>query len=69
VQPRNHLLFACHFTNATAQFVQNARFINYWHFGGRERNVGVKAENAVGELAKEGQDAVKTVGEKVAAKS
>ncbi|XP_067617581.1 mitochondrial pyruvate carrier 1 [Eurosta solidaginis] len=29
VQPRNLLLFACHFTNATAQSVQGIRFINY----------------------------------------
>ncbi|TMW54089.1 hypothetical protein DOY81_000875 [Sarcophaga bullata] len=29
VQPRNMLLFACHFTNATAQSIQGVRFINY----------------------------------------
>jgi len=39
VQPRNYLLFACHFTNATAQSVQEARFINYWHMGGREKKL------------------------------
>ncbi|KAG8974792.1 pyruvate transporter mpc1, partial [Tulasnella sp. 427] len=31
VQPRNYLLFACHATNATAQLMQDARFINYWY--------------------------------------
>jgi len=36
VQPRNYLLFACHVTNATAQFVQGGRFVNYWYLGGRE---------------------------------
>lgn len=25
-----HYSFACHFTNATAQIVQGARFVNYW---------------------------------------
>ncbi|KAK7868071.1 hypothetical protein R5R35_005538 [Gryllus longicercus] len=29
VQPRNLLLFACHFTNTSAQLVQGTRFINY----------------------------------------
>ncbi|XP_031631183.1 mitochondrial pyruvate carrier 1 [Contarinia nasturtii] len=29
VQPRNLLLFACHFTNFSAQGTQGARFINY----------------------------------------
>lgn len=41
VQPRNYLLFACHFTNTTAQLVQEGRFINYWHMGGRERKLKV----------------------------
>jgi len=36
VQPRNYLLFACHAANATAQSVQDVRFVKYWHFGGRE---------------------------------
>ncbi|KAB0802319.1 hypothetical protein PPYR_04505 [Photinus pyralis] len=29
VQPRNLLLFACHFTNEAAQLTQFGRFINY----------------------------------------
>lgn len=29
VQPRNMLLFACHFTNEIAQITQGVRFINY----------------------------------------
>lgn len=41
VQPRNYLLFACHLTNATAQTVQDIRFANYWHFGGREQKLGL----------------------------
>ncbi|XP_064596184.1 mitochondrial pyruvate carrier 1-like [Liolophura sinensis] len=32
VQPRNLLLFACHFTNECAQLTQGARFINYHFF-------------------------------------
>lgn len=45
VQPRNYLLFACHFTNATAQSVQDARFTNYWYFGGREKKLGLTQES------------------------
>ncbi|KAF8898761.1 hypothetical protein BD779DRAFT_34905 [Infundibulicybe gibba] len=41
VQPRNYLLFACHMTNATAQSIQGARFVNYWHNGGREQKLGL----------------------------
>ncbi|KAL0095230.1 mitochondrial pyruvate carrier [Phycomyces blakesleeanus] len=29
VQPRNYLLFGCHFTNEIAQLVQGYRYINY----------------------------------------
>ena len=38
VIPRNYLLFACHATNATAQSIQGARFINYWYMGGKEKS-------------------------------
>jgi len=37
VQPRNWLLFACHFTNECAQLTQGARLINYEYFGGKEK--------------------------------
>ncbi|KAG8949130.1 hypothetical protein FRC04_009076 [Tulasnella sp. 424] len=39
VQPRNYLLFACHATNASAQLLQDARFVNYWYLGGREKKI------------------------------
>lgn len=41
VQPRNYLLFACHFTNASAQSINDARFIKYWYMGGREERLGI----------------------------
>ncbi|KAG5669934.1 hypothetical protein PVAND_000223 [Polypedilum vanderplanki] len=37
VKPQNMLLFACHFTNATAQSIQGGRFIAYHYLGGKER--------------------------------
>lgn len=36
VQPRNMLLFACHFTNECAQLVQLGRFTNYHYLGGKQ---------------------------------
>ncbi|KAH9486948.1 putative mitochondrial pyruvate carrier 1 [Psilocybe cubensis] len=39
VQPRNYLLFACHATNASAQSLQEYRFVNYWYRGGREKKL------------------------------
>lgn len=32
VEPRNMLLFACHFTNITMQLLQMARFLNHNYF-------------------------------------
>ncbi|KAI0801223.1 UPF0041-domain-containing protein [Fomes fomentarius] len=57
VQPRNYLLFACHGTNATAQLVQGARFVNYWYLGGKDKQdtskpIAEKAADAVQETAK-----------------
>lgn len=48
VQPRNYLLFACHLTNTTAQIAQDARFVNYWYLGGREKR---QMEGTIGEGA------------------
>ncbi|KAF9983978.1 hypothetical protein BGZ75_004443 [Mortierella antarctica] len=36
VQPRNYLLFACHFTNEGAQLTQAYRFIQHHHLGGNK---------------------------------
>jgi hypothetical protein len=46
VKPRNYLLFACHATNATAQTIQEVRFVNYWHRGGREKKLAEQAAAA-----------------------
>lgn len=58
VQPRNYLLFACHTTNATAQTIQGARFVNYWYNGGREKKLGMtegSVEGSVTEAVKNAQ--------------
>ncbi|AFR92403.2 mitochondrial protein [Cryptococcus neoformans C23] len=60
VQPRNYLLFACHATNAAAQLTQEARFINYWYFGGKEKKHPVDAKvDDVKEKIQEGVEKVK----------
>ncbi|XP_037079926.1 mitochondrial pyruvate carrier 1-like [Pollicipes pollicipes] len=46
VQPRNLLLFACHFTNECAQITQLGRFINYEYLGGREKKLAAVAAAA-----------------------
>ncbi|CAG9579568.1 unnamed protein product [Danaus chrysippus] len=38
VQPRNLLLFACHFTNECAQLTQGARFINHYYIENKTKD-------------------------------
>ncbi|XP_022654068.1 probable mitochondrial pyruvate carrier 1 isoform X2 [Varroa jacobsoni] len=38
VEPRNMLLFACHFTNEGAQLTQFGRFIKYHYLGGSDKS-------------------------------
>lgn len=63
VQPRNYLLFACHATNATAQLIQEGRFLNYWYNGGREKKhpVASPVMDAVDKIKEKSADAVKAV--------
>ncbi|KAI1622796.1 small nuclear ribonucleoprotein B [Exophiala viscosa] len=46
VQPKNYLLFACHFVNFNAQLTQGYRFYDYWYRGGQDRWAQVRAETA-----------------------
>ncbi|EIN13768.1 UPF0041-domain-containing protein [Punctularia strigosozonata HHB-11173 SS5] len=66
VQPRNYLLFACHATNATAQLIQDARFVNYWYNGGREAKLTGSTVEAVKAGAQEAVDLTKQEASKVA---
>lgn len=36
VQPKNYLLFACHFINEASQITQGYRYINWHHWGGKD---------------------------------
>lgn len=46
VSPANYLLFGCHAINFTSQLVQGYRYINYFHFGGKEAQLSEKAKAA-----------------------
>lgn len=37
VQPKNYLLFACHFVNECAQLTQGYRYLSYHNWGGKEK--------------------------------
>ena len=47
VQPRNFLLFACHFVNEGAQLTQGYRWLQYHKWGGREAELKQKAEAGI----------------------
>lgn len=49
VQPRNWLLFACHFVNEGAQLTQGYRYMNYHYWGGKEQ-MQAAAEAAKGKI-------------------
>ncbi|KAI8917471.1 hypothetical protein BC831DRAFT_484700 [Entophlyctis helioformis] len=48
VQPRNYLLLLVHVVNESAQLVQGYRYLDYFHWGGKERFE--KAASAAGQL-------------------
>lgn len=47
VSPANYLLFGCHAINFSSQLVQGYRYLNYFHFGGKEAQLSEQAK-AVG---------------------
>jgi hypothetical protein len=46
VSPANYLLFGCHAINFTSQLVQGYRYVNYFHFGGKEKTLVEQAKIA-----------------------
>ena len=52
VTPANYLLFGCHAINFTSQVVQGYRYLNYWHFGGRDATLAGKADKLKAEVEK-----------------
>jgi mitochondrial pyruvate carrier 1 len=37
VTPKNYLLFGCHFINEAAQLTQGYRYLEWHHWGGKEK--------------------------------
>lgn len=61
VQPKNYLLFACHFVNEGSQLTQGYRWMQYHKWGGKEEMDKLKAaEGGV-------KSAVEKVGDEVGA--
>jgi mitochondrial pyruvate carrier 1 len=50
VQPKNYLLFACHFINEGAQLTQGYRWLSYHQWGGREKALKQTVEGGLGEV-------------------
>jgi len=65
VQPKNYLLFACHFVNFNAQLTQGYRFYDYWYGSGKERWAQLRATQAKNELENTVDSAASQVQEKV----
>lgn len=47
VQPKNYLLFLCHFVNEGAQLTQGYRYLQYHKWGGKEEVLKAKAKEGV----------------------
>jgi mitochondrial pyruvate carrier 1 len=52
VTPKNYLLFLCHFVNEGAQLTQGYRYMQYHHWGGKEKSMATGAIEAAKEKAK-----------------
>lgn len=61
VTPANYLLFGCHFINECAQLTQGYRYLQYHHWGGKEKLDLENGVEAVKEKAKEVEQKVKDV--------
>ncbi|KEF63017.1 small nuclear ribonucleoprotein B and B' [Exophiala aquamarina CBS 119918] len=61
VQPKNYLLFACHFVNFNAQLTQGYRWYDYWYQGGADKWAAIRAEKekleqSAGSIAEQAKD-------------
>lgn len=66
IQPKNYLLFACHFVNFGGQGTQAYRWVDYWYMGGKpkweKKQAELKAKEGLINPAKDAiQDAASEV--------
>lgn len=64
VTPKNYLLFLCHFINEGSQLVQGYRYLQWHHFGGREKAGVLGAVEGAKEKAAAAGDKIKEVASK-----
>ncbi|KAI0394799.1 UPF0041-domain-containing protein [Xylariaceae sp. FL0594] len=51
VQPKNYLLFLCHFINEGSQLTQGYRYLSWHNWGGKEKAAAAAAANKTGDVA------------------
>jgi len=68
VTPKNYLLFGCHFINECAQLTQGYRYLDWHHWGGKEKTGLTGAVEAGKEEAKALETKVEKVAESVSKK-
>ena len=57
VSPKNYLLFGCHLINCTSQVTQGYRYLQYFHFGGRDAALKAKLESGkTGEIVEKAKE-------------
>jgi hypothetical protein len=59
VQPKNYLLFACHFVNEGAQLTQGYRYLQWHNWGGKEKAGLAGGVETVKEKAREVEEKTK----------
>ncbi|KAJ4370551.1 pyruvate transporter mpc1 [Neocucurbitaria cava] len=64
VTPKNYLLFGCHAINFSSQLVQGYRYLNHFHFGGREASLTDKAKTEASGAAAAVESKAKEVADK-----
>jgi hypothetical protein len=50
VQPKNYLLFACHFINEGSQLTQGYRYLKWHNWGGKEEALKAQAASGMSEV-------------------
>jgi len=61
VSPKNYLLFLCHFINEGSQLTQGYRYLQYHHWGGKEKSAAAAAIDSVKAQAEKAEVKVKEV--------
>ncbi|CAH1798141.1 unnamed protein product, partial [Owenia fusiformis] len=69
VQPRNLLLFACHFSNECAQLTQGSRFIKYYYLSSEEEQEATRDFFKQKELKEKLEKEAKKQAQKLAAQA